>query len=233
MDNKKYNFFCFTLNSKKESTNPRQELVHFQDILLSKYNSFVATIIHDKDKLENNEIKLIHAHVFIKTNTKSTCKQQLTQLAELLKCDQNQIQIQGTYNQYLQVQYLVHKNDLDKYQYPFTDIRTNDAKLLEDLFDRIYQTPEEIKAQEQRDILECKTIVDLISKQGLDFANKYRSTFNQIKQEQRINYDTLMSYIETYEKVIERLKQVLKDNTLYDGFIEARLIENILHSITF
>lgn len=233
MDNKKYNFFCFTLNTQKESTNPTQELMHLQDILLSKYNSFLATIIHDKDILENKEPKRIHAHVFIKSNAKLTCKQQLTQLVELLNINANQIQIQGTNNQYLQVQYLVHKNDLDKYQYNFTDIKTNDQKLLIELFDKIYKSPQELKDQSQRDILECKTIVELMSKQGLDFANKYRTTFNQIKQEQKLDFPTLMSYIETYERLIERLKLVLTDNTRLDGFIEARLIDNLLHSIDF
>ena len=33
--------------------------------------------------------------------------------------------------------------------------------------------------------------------------------------------------------VQETAKQVLKDNTLYDGFIEARLIDNLLHSIDY
>lgn len=233
MDNKKYNFFCFTLDPQKESTNPIHELMLLQDILLSKYNSFIATIIHDKDLLENKEVKHTHAHVFIQTNAKLTCKQELLQLVELLQINANRIQIQGTNNQYLQIQYLVHKNDLGKYQYPFTDIRTNNQDLLIKLFDKEYRTPEQIAQDRERDILESKTFTELIKKQGLEFANKYRNSFNQIKQEQHRDYETLMSYVETYESLIERLKQVLRDNTLYDGFIEARLIDNLLHTINF
>ena len=233
MDNKKYTYFCFTLDPQKESTNPSEELMHLQDILLSKYNSFVATIIHDKDLLENKELKHTHAHVFIQTNAKLTCKQLLTQLTEMLQINANRIQIQGTNNQYLQVQYLVHKNDLGKYQYPFTDIKTNNQDLLIELFDKEYRTPEQIAQDRERDILESKTFTELIKKQGLEFANKYRNSFNQIKQEQHLDYETLLSYIETYEKLIEHLKQVLKDNTLYDGFIEARFIENLLHTIDY
>lgn len=233
MDNKKYNFFCFTINAKKESTNPSEELMRYQAILLSKHNSFVATIIHDKDLLENNEVKLIHAHVFLKSVIKQTCKQQLSQLKELLQINENQIQIQGTNNQYLQVQYLVHKNDRNKYQYNLEEIKTNDERLLIDLLSKEYQSPQEIKDQLQVNVLEAKSFVDLVQRVGLELANKYRSSFNQIKQEQRLNTETLLSYLETYEKLIEHLKKILKDNTRYDGFIEARLIDNPLHSIDF
>ena len=233
MDNKKYNFFCFVLEPKKESSNPTAELEQLQRTLLSKYDPFVATIIHDKDILENGEIKHTHAHVFINSPTKSTCKQMLLRFTELLQVSPQQIQIQGTNNEYLQVQYLVHKNDLDKHQYNFTDIKTNDAKLLETLFDKIYTSPEQIKLNQERDILECKTIIELLNRQGLEFTNRHRAIFNQIKQEQHIGYDMLLSYIKSYEKAIDSIKKAITNFRTYDNFIDCKIIENILHSINF
>ena len=91
----KYNIFTCVINADKKSTNPAEELELLQNTL-TEIQSFVATIIHDKDLTDNGEPKTIHAHAYIETNEKHTKKQFLDMLTDLLKIDRQRISVDGT-----------------------------------------------------------------------------------------------------------------------------------------
>ena len=230
MDNKKYIYFAITLNAKKESTNPREELMHYQDLILANTKSFVSTIIHDKDLLENGQPKRIHAHVFIESPTKQTCKQVLLSINDYLKINEEQIQIEGSYNAYLQVQYQIHKNNADKFQYNDFEIRTNNEKLLNERLSKQYQTPEQLKQMLLSDLKSCKSLIEFADKHGLEETNKYRNLFKDIKQEQRLDLKSLNNQIELYERLFNKLRELIIQHRTNDNFIDVKLIENLLYS---
>lgn len=230
MDNRKYNYFAIVVNPKKESANPTEELAHYQDLLLAKYKSFLATIIHDKDNLENGEIKTTHAHIFIDTPSKMTCKQVLTSINEILNINLNQIQVEGTNNHYLQVQYLIHKNDPNKFQYFEYDVRTNNPDLLDQRLNITYKSQDQLKQELFSDLKNCSTLLEFAEKHGIEDTNKYRNLFKDFKQEQRYDIKHLNEELNQRDLFMEKLKELLKNQTRYDGFIEAKYIENLIHS---
>lgn len=231
MDNKKYTYFAITINAQKESPNPRKELEHIQDLISDNTKSFFATIIHDKDILENGEPKRIHAHVFIELPIKETCKQVLKTVNDYLKINEEQIQIEGSYNPFLMVQYLIHKNNKEKFQYNDFEIITNDQKSLEERLNKIYQTPEQLKAMLLSDLKSCKTLMEFADKHGLEDTNKYRNLFKDIKQEQHLDIKSLNDMLIFYEKLFDQLHQLIIEHKTKDNFIDVKLIENLLYSL--
>lgn len=229
MDNKKYQTFDIVLNAKKESTNPLQELVQYCDLLCGSYKSFVATIIHNQDHLDNGELKTIHAHAVIDTPSKSTEKQVLTMLTNLLQVNANQVQINGSNNDYLPVQYLTHKNQPNKTQYEFNLIKTNQEAMLQARYEQDYISKEERQLHLEMDLIESRTLLDFMKKQGVEIANKYRNLFIDIKKEQRVTLEGLYYALNQAEEFKKKLVEALSRYTRQDGFIEAQIIENLIH----
>lgn len=208
----KYNKFGVVLNAKKESINPTEELTLFTSLLLGHKDFFVATIIHDKDILENGEPKTIHAHAFIETNDlKYTEKQFLKLINEILKIEENQITIEGTNNEFLLVQYMLHKNQPKKTPYPKEKIETNDLNKLNERLEETRPT----KQSKEMELLEkfktARSLLDLAEKIGISEANRYRSTFNQIKREQNLDYEGLVKINNLFINLLEELDLLLTD----------------------
>ena len=197
--NKKSRLWVVVINDKKEATQ-EQSVATFQkfQIKLLNYNifRFIATIIHDKDQ-ENGEPKRTHLHIFIELNDQLTKRALLDQLTDLLEIDREQASIEATNNEFLGVQYLIHKNDQNKHQYDKEDIKTNNTELLDKRLGEQYQSQEDIITKA---VIEELDITSLINKIGIEKANKYRPLFNQIKQEQK---NDLQSLIETNKELKE------------------------------
>ena len=91
----------------------------------------VYYIMHDKDVNEQGEIKRKHFHLVVNTGKRRISK--LTLITEIVlatdgKIKDNQITLDYCVNYRLSFDYLVHKNDLDKYQYSIDKIKTNDLE---------------------------------------------------------------------------------------------------------
>ena len=223
----KYNIFTCVLNADKKSTNPAEELALLQNTLLTDMFSFVATIIHDKDLTDNGEPKTIHAHAYIETNEKHTKKQFLDMLTDLLKIDRQRISVDGTKSNVLMLQYLIHKNQPDKAQYEVDRIITNNKELLAERMNTKYKTKEQKQNDLLNDIKNCKSIIELADKQGIETANKFRNIFNQIKQEQKQDYQSLIKDINLYKIILEKIYKLLnepyitnQENELRDSIIK-------------
>lgn len=222
----KYNIFTCVINADKKSTNPAEELALLQNTL-AEIQSFVATIIHDKDLTDNGEPKTIHMHAYIETNEKHTKKQFLDMLTELLKIDREKISVDGTKSNVLMLQYLTHKNQPNKAQYQVDQIITNNKELLTKRMNTQYKTKEQKQNDLLNDIKNCKSIIELADKQGIETANKFRNIFNQIKQEQKQDYQSLLQEISLYRKILEKINKVLnepyitnQENELRDSIIK-------------
>lgn len=207
----KYNIFTCVFNADKKSTNPAEELELLQNTLLTDIFSFVATIIHDKDITDNGEPKTIHAHAYIETNEKHTKKQFLDMLSELLKIDRQRISVEGTKSSILMLQYLTHKNQPNKAQYEDDRIITSNKELLAERMNTQYKTKEQKDNELKNDIKNYKTILELMDKYGVDTANKIKGLFNQIKQEQKQDYQSLIKEIDLYKIILGKIYKLLNE----------------------
>ena len=223
----KYSIFTCVFNADKKSTNPAEELALLQNTLTDNISSFVATIIHDKDLTDNGEPKTIHMHAYIETNQKHTKKQFLDMLSELLQIDKQKISVDGTKSNVLMLQYLTHKNQPNKAQYEVDRIITNNKKLLNERMNTQYKTKEQKNNDLLADITNSNTILELAVKQGIETANKYRNTFNQIKQEQKQDYQSLIEQISLYRIILGKINKLLnepyitnQENELRDSIIK-------------
>lgn len=206
-NNTKSKAFGLVIDPQKESANPYYELAQIQDTLLSHREFFVATIIHDKDLDENNYPKTTHLHAFVEMNSTYTKKQLLENFSRLLSIDPIRISVKQDNNGYLLVQYLTHKNNQEKHQYEFSSIKTNNDQLLAVKYNQTYTSPEERKERLEMDLKEATSLLEFINLQGLETANKYRATFNQVKQEQHLNLDQLGNLAEKLDNFIDWLNE--------------------------
>lgn len=85
-----------------------------------------AFILHDKDTLDNGEIKTPHIHLVCLLNgSRWRLSTTLNNIADALKVSEMAVSIDKVSDFNGSIQYLIHKNNNDKYQYPLTDIVTN------------------------------------------------------------------------------------------------------------
>lgn len=209
-NNTKYSSFGVVINPKKESTDPRKELVLIQNKLMEQ-SFFVATIIHDKDTNEQGELKTIHLHAYIETPQKRTKKQLLCTFVDLLSINENQVSVSGDNNGYLLCQYLTHKNDSNKTRYQYQEVRTNNNELLKIKYNQKYIDPATQKLYLLADIKACRTIGELAERQGLETANKYRGLFNQIKQEQGQDIGKLITQGRQLQKLLFEIVDIVEN----------------------
>lgn len=212
----KYNYFGLVFNAKKESPNTFEELEQISSRLLSINDLFISTIIHDRDTDSNGELKRTHLHAYIESAEKYTEKQLLSLVCEFVELEPVQVSISGSNNEFLLAQYLVHKNDPKKYQYELADINSNDIEKLHKLIENKTPTKEQQKNAILGEIKDSKTLLELAEKVGLDIANKYRPTFNQIKQEQRQDFDGLIKENQKLYQFIDKL-DLLTKAVYFDG----------------
>lgn len=229
--NQKSNRYLLVINEDKEKADNHNEadlLKHYSDTLLNYNNfDFVATIIHDKDTLETGEIKRRHLHAFIELHEKATLKQLLGELTEVLNINTECLSLTPSNSPYLGVQYLTHKNDSNKYQYNFEDIKTNNQELLSQKYENQYIDPQQ-KLFEA--ITKSKTLTELTKEIGINDALKFRAFFNQIKQEQGAGIDAIISYHERTLKTIYSLQDTLAKlvKTLDKYFSDKPIIKSAL-----
>lgn len=235
-NNEKYLSFGIVINAQKESANPYQELAQLQATLLKHKEFFVATIIHDKDKDENNYNKITHLHAYIEfPNTKHTKKQLLELLSGCLNIEQIRLSIEPTNNGFLLVQYLTHKNDQNKHQYNYEDILTNNEDLLSIRYNQIYLTKEQRDANLEYDIKTSKTMLEFLERQGIQNAKNYRNVFNDIKREQRLDLDRMLNLDNKLDLFVDWLlehKRILEQNAKLNekAYTELMLIYNEIHT---
>lgn len=83
-------------------------------------------ITHDKDLNSEGEIKTKHVHILIfNNNERVRFSTMINKLAELLNVNPLAISIDKIISLNGSIQYLIHKNDLDKTQYDIADIQHN------------------------------------------------------------------------------------------------------------
>lgn len=96
-------------------------------VLLSYLNvEEYAFILHDKDMDDNGEIKKAHYHLYLKLTSKKRISTLYNDIVRILGKEATQpFLIQNLTNERSFQRYLIHADDLDKYQYSLTEIVSN------------------------------------------------------------------------------------------------------------
>lgn len=91
-----------------------------------QYFNDYAFIKHDKDVLDSGELKHVHYHIVGNAKDKSRLSTHLNRLVECLDLS-NAFGVEiDKYQSFIgSIQYLIHKNDKDKYQYDIKQIVSN------------------------------------------------------------------------------------------------------------
>lgn len=182
--NEKFNIFGVVIDPPKNDPT-KSRLSEYERIVYSDPEfSFLASIIHDKDYNENGELKTIHLHFYIQTEVNLTCNQLLDTLEDLLSISREQISVKGSKNELLLLQYLGHKNNPEKHQYPIEFINSTSNEKLKVLFNAKYTKPDKYSIQTA--VLNSDNFIELINKIGIENANKYRASFNEVKKDKHI-----------------------------------------------
>lgn len=148
---------------------------------LSSLGLVYATILHDKDIDNKGVLKNPHWHLIIKLEKRVRAKTILLRLCEILKTSAENIQINECFNFISSVQYLIHKNDSDKFQYDIDNIYHNMGLALS-MYLESSQKDIEFTTDMIIDIVEsCQDTIDLIRTLGIYRYNSLRNTISDIK----------------------------------------------------
>lgn len=192
----------------------------YQKTLLS-YNQFgeCHTQIHDKDIYSKEDAptlqdigqhKKTHLHAWFTTNevTKGAL---LRLLAEIMNCKKEQISLEPTLSECLGVQYLTHKNDQEKHQYPFEEIQTTNAEKLEYRYSMKYEEQESESERIRKAVFNAQNLTELCDQVGIENTRKYMGLFDRIRTEKEAEKKTaeeigqLMQQLAGAHQLIEEL----------------------------
>lgn len=113
MGDKKFRSFAGTLYPDSES----YDCEHLLSVIRSKFTDW-AYILHDKDTDENGVLKKPHIHWVGRATPRY-----LSVVANFLGLPENNIEVVRNFDN--TVCYLIHLNDIDKYQYSPDDVESN------------------------------------------------------------------------------------------------------------
>lgn len=169
------------------------------DIILSclKKNKNIkhyACIVHDKDLDQQGNIKIIHTHIVIHLYNAVTLRIVRQWFSGFYDDKGLEINTLGQYinSNYDILDYLIHKNNQDKYQYSLVDIISDDLEAMynnEILADNCY----EIITM----LLEKKKLLDIVKKYGKDFVyhySCYKEICKDIDYQESISNMTVSDY---------------------------------------
>lgn len=156
--------------------------------------NFYAFILHDNDlNNETGELKRPHYHIYISLRVRNRFTWVINQLSATLSVSKNIISIEPTISELLTIQYLLHLNDKDKYQYPDFLIETNNREYLNELLytngPRILTTNMLISIVEQKGGNKLSILREI----GLGNFTKYHRVIEMIINEIFINDNKKLS----------------------------------------
>lgn len=144
-----------------------------------------AFILHDKDVLEDGSKKTPHIHVVCNMNTtKQRIATILNDLTKSLDISPLLVTIDKYSSFNASIQYLIHKNNEEKYQYDIKDIITNIPQQELDLFMKYETQSEELTAERLIDVVaKAKKRTDILREIGLFNYRINRAVIMDVAQE--------------------------------------------------
>lgn len=159
----------------------KERIKLFNDFVTSMVCEY-AYILHDKDKDENGNLIPSHIHFVLCLNSALRLSTVLNKICDTLDINEFGVTLSKTVSYTGAIQYLIHKNDSDKYKYSIDEIKTNiDDLRLRDYIDSSAYTVD------FRTIYEiccaAQNITDVICNLGVHYYNTYRATIKDIYNE--------------------------------------------------
>lgn len=142
------------------------------------YEYFI--IKHDKDIDSQGELIRPHWHIVISSIKRLRVKQVLNELSNCLITNLENIQIQEVLEHSASVQYLIHKNNLEKYQYSINDIITNSDNLIAIMNETIANIHVSTDWLIDNIIGNSMTRLELIKAIGIGAYTHYRPVINDL-----------------------------------------------------
>lgn len=136
---------------------------------------FYAFIKHDKDIKESGELEREHYHLVLVLKNQYSKTTIINDIAQKLLINKNCIGSRKIRDFVLMVQYLIHQNDKEKYQYDLLDIWTNDTnEVITIIMDGISQYDLDINYLIEL-VKSCDSITSVYRELGLKKTRLYRS----------------------------------------------------------
>lgn len=147
-----------------------------------------ASIIHDKDIDNDGVLKIKHLHLVFECPKRHRLSFYLNRLSEYFDIPKELISIQVSNSFDGDIQYLIHKNNVDKYQYDVKDIMSNMGRDLDiRLMTEIHK---EITAEYIFDIVKnSKTKTNIILKLGLGNYHLFAKVVDDFCRDGWLAYD--------------------------------------------
>lgn len=142
---------------------------------------FYAFIKHDNDVDERT-----HYHIVVCLNTSYAKNTIINAFATALTCNVDIVHVRKIRSFVLSVQYLIHKNDKDKYQYEYLDIWTNDVNELNTCLYANFSSYEMDIEYLYELCKKCGSLADIYKELGIQKAKQYRSLIIDMYKEEHI-----------------------------------------------
>lgn len=156
---------------------------------LCKDGYLFAYIMHNKDYDEKGVLKRPHLHLVLECPTRRRVSYYLKHLSIMFGVQRTQVQVEVSNNFDWDIQYLIHKNNPEKYQYDVNEIVTNmsQSELDERLLTVVHK---EITAKGIFEIVRsCKTKTMVVFRLGLGNASIYRPIIDTFIHDGWLGYD--------------------------------------------
>lgn len=154
-------------------------VVPCQNLALKGWQYWI--IKHDKDVDSNGQLIRPHYHLVINSIRRIRVKQLITYLCDTFLTNETNIQVQECLDLTASIQYLIHKNDLGKYQYDMDDITTNDYDNLVSLLNETIQTSVVSTDRLIQMVFELDfSRLEIIKAIGVGSYQHYRGTINDL-----------------------------------------------------
>lgn len=167
--------------------------VNFEDFLADFYEGLrllnwggnvYYSIIHDKDLNDDGDLKIVHAHLVCCSDYSLMLKSWLSFLGNVFKVPLNCISLQPVKDFERALQYLVHANDNDKYQYSINDVLSNDFDFFKFVANKEVRTNyDEASICDFINANPRVTMATLVKMFGMSFVSRNRWLINDLKAE--------------------------------------------------
>ena len=176
---------------------------------LDANSEIYGAIIHDRDFTDDGEKKTIHIHaVFMLKTSGVRLSTTLNNICDATLVMPNAITIDKFTSFEGSFQYLVHKNNPEKAQYPVSSIRTNATK--EEVSNFLDACTSTFDFEKWRAICrDAGALDDVIGKIGLSYYNMYRNTITDLF---RCFHDgELYTRRDSYDELLHRVVPIFDD----------------------
>ena len=191
-----------------------------------------AYILHDKDVLDNGEIKGKHIHILLCAETGKSSNSWIEHFAKGLGVDPTAISVQMQGSEKKCLRYLLHLDDGTKHQYDRSEVVTN----MDDVCKKAWSATTGFVSNPSLDQLEKaykegpRALYNLV---GMNAFNRARNVCETIIRADTQAQD-LAEKCDYYEKVVYRLRNFLASYTanpqyLEKGYIPFREFEKTLY----